>query len=105
MAVRDHWLGVAAQMPRFHRWPNYEVFELLSTDNKVDGFRVHFSNGSVARFRRSIGGVEVVNVILEGDGTINFMCGCLDELQQTYMVDGQEVDFGDQHAVDAFEVE
>lgn len=32
-------------LPRFHKWPNYEVLELLSDGARLHGFSVHFSNG------------------------------------------------------------
>jgi hypothetical protein len=89
-------------MPRYHRWPNFEVLELLKTDGKIDGFRVHFSNGNSARFHRRPAGVDLMNVIIQPDGTINFMVGLLDALQQRYVVDGREVQFGNRNAVDAF---
>jgi hypothetical protein len=104
VAIRNRWLKLCATMPRYHRWPNYEVFELLKSDGKLDGFRVHFSNGSSARFHRSPAGVDLMNVVIEGDGTINFMVGLLDALKDRYVVDGKEVEFGDKQAVESFEV-
>ena len=64
-------------MRRYHQWPNLEVLELLKTDGKVDGFRVHFSNGESARFHRRPEGVNMMNVIINPDGTLNFMVGPL----------------------------
>jgi hypothetical protein len=102
MAQRDLWLKLAGKMPRYHCWPNYEVFELLKSDGTLNGFRVHFSNGSSARFRRTPDGVDLMNVVIQRDGTINLMVGLLDALQERYVVDGNEVQFGDQRAVDTF---
>jgi hypothetical protein len=102
LGVRDRWLENAAGIRRFHRWPNFEVLELLKTDGKLDGFRVHFSNGNSARFHRRPGGVDLMNVIIQPDGTINFMVGLLNALQNRYVVDGQEVQFGESSAVDNF---
>lgn len=93
---------MGAGMPRYHRWPNFEVLELLNTDGKIDGFRVHFSNGSTAQFRRRPEGVDLVNVVIQRDGSINFMVGQLDELQRRYVVDDEEVQFGDRDAVNEF---
>jgi hypothetical protein len=73
------------------------------TDGKLDGFRVHFSNGSSARFHRAPAGVDLMNVVIQKDGTINFMVGLLDALQDRYMVDGKEVYFGDKQSVESFE--
>jgi hypothetical protein len=103
MAIRDRWLALAAEMPRYHRWPNYEVFELLKSEGKLDGFRVHFSNGTSARFHRSPGGVDLMNVTIQPDGTINFMVGLLDALTSRYVVDGKEVEFNGKNSTDTFE--
>lgn len=84
---------LAAEMPRYHRWPNFEVLELLKCDGKLSGFRVHFSNGVSARFERSPDGVDLTNVTIQKDGTINFFVGPLYELKQKYVVDGREVEF------------
>jgi hypothetical protein len=102
VAVRDRWLKLAAKMSRYHRWPNHEVLELLKLDGKLDGFRVHFSNGNSARFRRSPAGVDLMNVVIESDGTINFMVGSLDGLTDRCVVDGKEVHFGERDSVDSF---
>jgi hypothetical protein len=102
VAVRDRWLTLAAEMPRYHRWPNYEVLELLKSEGKLNGFRVHFSNGNSARFSRTPAGVDLMNVVIQKDGTITFMVGLLDALQERYVVDGQEVRFGDRQSVNSF---
>jgi hypothetical protein len=102
MAVHERWLRILAKMPRYHRWPRFEVLELLKLDGKIDGFRIHFSNGNSAIFRRGPAGVDATNLVLQRDGTINFQVGLLDALEPRYFVEGQEVDFGDQKAVDSF---
>jgi hypothetical protein len=101
IGVRDRWIALAAEMPRSHRWPNFEVLELLKSDGKLNSFRVHFSNGISARFQRSPDGVDLKNVTIQPDGTINFFVGPLYELKQKYIVDGREVEFGRQ-SVDTF---
>jgi hypothetical protein len=101
IAMRERWLGLTAKMPRYHRWPNFEVLELLESDGTLNGFRVHFSNGNSARFQRSAEGVDLKNVTIQPDGTINFFVGPLYELKQKYVVDGREVEFGRQ-SVDTF---
>jgi hypothetical protein len=101
IGVRDRWLKLAAEMPRYHRGPNFEVLELLKVDGKLNGFRVHFSNGVSARFQRSPEGVDLMNVTIQKDGTINFFVGPLYELKQKFVVDGQEVEFG-KDSVDSF---
>jgi hypothetical protein len=88
-------------LPRYHKWPNYEVFELLQDNQgKLNGFRVHFSNGNSARFLRTPGGCDCTNIIIEGNGMIGFMIGSLDERQRVWIVDGGPVGFGDRNALD-----
>ncbi len=71
---------------KFHRMPNYEVFELL-TDRKegLIGFKMHFSNGSKAFFERRKERVHGINVMLEKD-YINFFVGELAKLQRKWVV-------------------
>lgn len=76
-------------MPRFHKWPNYEVLELLSDDTGLVGFSVHFSNGNKATYTRKPEGVECINCLFESDGSINFMVGSLDDLTKEWKVDGK----------------
>jgi hypothetical protein len=102
MAVRERRRALAGEMPRYHRWPNFEVFEILKNDGKIEGFRVHFSNGSSARFHRRPEGVDLINVTIQPDGTINFMVGLVNALGPRYMVDGQEVRFDDRTSVEQF---
>lgn len=104
MAVRDRWLKLITAKHRYHRWPNYEVLELLRSGGKLDGFRVHFSNGTSARFHRSPSGVDLMNVTIKSDGTINFMVGLLSAPTNRYVVDGKEVMFNGKDSVDSFEV-
>ncbi len=76
-------------LPRFHKWPNYEVLELLADAERLIGFSVHFSNGSKATYSRTEKGVECVNVIFEADGSINFMVGLLNALTTEWKVNGK----------------
>lgn len=85
-ALRD-----LASSPRYLQMPNYEVLELLSKDEELYGFKIHFSNGSSAHYTRVPGRVEAVNVMFETDGTINYMCGMLNELVQAWKVNGSIV--------------
>lgn len=77
------------KLVHFHKWPNYEVLELLSNDEKLYGFSVHFSNGSKATFSRTDDGVDCINMLFERDGSINFMVGELDQLCSEWKIDGQ----------------
>lgn len=76
-------------LPRFHKWPNYEVLELLSDAERLYGFSVHFSNGEKATYSRTEKGVECTNVLFERDGSINFMVGLLDALRPEWKVNGR----------------
>lgn len=74
----------------YHKWPNYEVFEVLKNDKKeAYGFKVHFSNGQVAKFSREPEKVEAINLHFEDDGSINFFVGPIDELKSIWLVDGK----------------
>ena len=45
MGIRDRWLKFLAEAPRYHKWPRYEVLELLRDESgTLNGFRIHFSN-------------------------------------------------------------
>lgn len=70
--LHTQWLKDLASAPRFHKWPNFEVLELLSSDSCLYGFHVHFSNGSKATYSRTEEGTECCNITLESDGTIEW---------------------------------
>ena len=46
--LHDRVLIDLKKLPRFHKWPNYEVLELLTDEERLHGFNVHFSNGTKA---------------------------------------------------------
>lgn len=97
---RNLWLEVAAKAPKYHKWPGYEVLELISSDEmRLVGFHLHFSNGSKATYKRTPDRVDCTNIIIQPDGTIEFMCGLINALKEEWLVDGQPVDFKDKHAV------
>lgn len=73
----------------YHKWPNYEVFEILKNDKEVYGFKVHFSNGQVAKFTREPEKVEAINLHFDHDGSINFFAGNLDKLTKQWLLDGK----------------
>lgn len=74
---------------KFHRMPNFEVFELL-TDAKegLVGFKIHFSNNTTAFFERRKERVGGINIILEKDH-INFFVGDLSKMQRRWIVNGR----------------
>ena len=86
--LHDHALNDLRKSRRFHKWPNYEIMELLSDEERLYGFSVHFSNGNKATFARRPDGVTCTNVMIQKDGSINFFVGSLDQLKPTWMVNG-----------------
>jgi hypothetical protein len=60
-----YWLKELAQAPKFHKWPQYEILEILSTEDEgVYGFNVHFSNGNKATYSRTKKGTECINITI-----------------------------------------
>jgi hypothetical protein len=102
--IRSRLLEEFGKMPRYHRWPNFQVFELLKTEGMLDGFRIHDSTGSSALFRRGPDGVDLENIIPRNDGLLEFIVGNAANERPNYVVDGQVVDFGEKNAVDVFQV-
>lgn len=82
------WLESFAQMPKYYKWPNYEVFELLSENNMVNGFAIHFSNGHKASYTRSNCN-DLVNIIITKDGTLCPTCGRIDLLEKIWKIDNK----------------
>ena len=87
--LHDKVLRDLKMLPRFHKWPNYEVLELLSDSERLHGFSVHFSNGAKATYSRTNQGIECTNVMFESDGSINFFVGSLDALCREWKVNGK----------------
>ena len=86
------WQRCFASMPKYHKWQNYEVLEILSSESKeLLGFNVHFSNGSKATYARSSERVETINFSFGRDGRVGFMVGLLDALEPKWKIDGVEV--------------
>lgn len=70
---------------KLYKLPRFEVLELLcSPDVGLYGFKMHFSNGTSARFERTSEETECVNLILERP--INFWVGSIDELKHEWRV-------------------
>jgi len=78
-----------AKIKKFHKLPQYEVLELLSKDNTLYGFHMHFSNGSKATFTRESESVEAINIIFKQDGSVNFMIGDLSKQTNSWKVNGK----------------
>jgi len=82
------WLESFAQMPKYHKWPNYEVLELLSKNNIVHGFAIHFSNGHKASYTR-LGCNDLVNIIIKSNGELAPTCGRIDLLEKVWKIDNK----------------
>ena len=93
MKLHRDWLFKLAHLKKYHKWPNYEVLELLSSKEEgLYGFNVHFSNGSKATYSRRSSGVEAINIFFEKDGQLNFMSGSFEDLESIWKINGQPVD-------------
>jgi hypothetical protein len=90
-AAYRSWRRGFTNLPRFYKMPQYEVLELLTNDKELYGFKVHFSNGTSARYERYPDQVDAVNISFEKDRTVNFMVGNLDELDPVWKVNGKPV--------------
>lgn len=92
LLVQHRWLHVAAQQKRFHKLPNYEVMELLRSDEEgAYGFRLHFSNGTAAWYTRRSSGIDAVNISFDDEGHLAFHVGDLDALKTVWMIEGRPV--------------
>jgi hypothetical protein len=93
MSLHKNWLLKLSKLKKYHKWSNYEVLELLSSkEDGLYGFHIHFSNGSKATYSRRTIGVEAINLFIEQDGQLNFMCGNLEDLEPVWKVNGKPVD-------------
>lgn len=73
------------EQPLFYKLPQFEVLELLVTvDIGLYGFQMHFSNGTSARFVRSVEGTDCINVIPERP--IGFQVGLLEDLKHEWRI-------------------
>jgi len=83
------WRFVAGKVRRFHRWPRYEVLELLSNEEEgLYGFTVHVSNGTRCTFERHKDRVVAQNVMFEKEG-FSLQIGSLDDLREEWTVRGE----------------
>ncbi len=90
--AHKRWRLILGSSKRYHKWPDYEVLEILSDEKEgIYGFHVHFSNGSKATYTRQRSGTEAINLSLENDGTINFFVGNLEKLEPIWKVNGEPV--------------
>ena len=91
--MHKRWLRQLGKAKRFHQMPQYEVLELLSSEeDEVYGFHMHFPNGSRATYARRRSGIEATNLFFERDGGVNFQIGLLDRCEPVWKIDGQPVE-------------
>lgn len=89
--VYDNIVKNLAKGKKFHRWPNYEVLELLSDKYGLTGFKVHFPNKSYAMFeRKKYEGTVGMNMMCEKEG-ISLNVGDWDTYKKAedWFVDGR----------------
>ncbi len=89
MYLHRKWLHELSAVPKYHKWSNYEVFEIICENKSVCGFSVHFSNGSKATYKRTKEGTEATNITFDQDGSVNFFVGRTDKLEKEWKVDGK----------------
>ena len=88
----NHFKMMFHEMPRFHKWPNYQVLEILSNEETgLFGFNIHFPNGTKATFTHSEEGVVSENIFHNPDGSIQFNPGFTDGHEEKWQVNGEEV--------------
>jgi hypothetical protein len=89
LRAADNTKYLLSRGKRYHKWDNYEVLELLSDENGVYGFNVHFSNGNKSTFERTKQGVKQIN--MRTSGGVGFMVGMIDKLEPIWKVNGVPV--------------
>lgn len=94
-ALLGTWNGIREQLgrgKRVHQMSNYECLELLSDkDGILNGFAVHFSNGSVSTFRRAKSGITAQNIDFDKNGKLILVCGLTDNLKTQWVWNKQVV--------------
>lgn len=92
ITIYRKWRAFLGQINRYHKWPNYEVLEILSDEKEgIYGFHIHFSNGSKATYTRKRSGTEAINMGFDRDGTIYLMEGNRDKLEPVWKVNGEPI--------------
>ena len=93
----NHFKMLFHEIPRFHKWPNYQVLEILSNEKTgLSGFNIHFPNGTKATFTHNEEGVISENIFHNPDGSIQFNPGFADGHEKKWQVNGEEVrDWGE----------
>lgn len=72
--------------PQYIKLPGFEVLELLTHNKKgLFGFKIHFSNGSHAEFKRDSRGAQGIN-LMPSPGRLTFNVGMIDDLKHEWVV-------------------
>jgi hypothetical protein len=88
----NSWLKGLARGKRFHKWPDFQVLELLSSKEEgVYGFHVHFSNGGKSTYIRKQSGINAINFVIEKDGHIVLLSNSSGKLCPKWKINGKEV--------------
>lgn len=97
MMRHRYWLKAFGNLRRFHKWPRYEVLEILSSEEDgAYGFNVHFSNGNKATYTRKPTETQAKNYSFDRDGKIVFNVGDFETLEKVWKVNGHPIiDWGD----------
>ena len=86
------WLKDLARGDRFHRLPNYEVLEMLvSEEDGVHGWKMHFSNGQHAFYTRTSSGVDGLTLMINPNGEFDLNVGLIDALVPVWKINGVPV--------------
>lgn len=92
LSCNSYYRSQLSKARRFHKWPNYEVFEILKNEHGIYGFKIHYSNGSTSSFERHPLKVEIVNFSFGSeDGKLEFMVGFMDDMKPVWVINGKEV--------------
>ncbi len=92
LANHNHFKIMFREMPRFHKWPDYQVLEILSNEEVgLFGFNLHFPNGTKATFVHNEEGTTSQNIFHNPDGSIQFNPGFNDAHEELWKIDGEEV--------------
>ncbi len=88
----NHFKMMFCEMPRFHKWPDYQVLEILSHEKTgLYGFIIHFPNGTRSEFSHSEDGVTSKNIFHNPDGSIQFNSGFHETEEEIWKINGEEV--------------
>lgn len=89
LAAASNMKYALRRAPKYQKWANYEVLELLADENGVYRFHVHFSNGNKSTFMRTKDGVTQIN--MRTSKGVGFMIGMIDRLEPIWKIDGVPV--------------